>query len=142
MPLEEFPVKLRLPVLWGHQDLFGHVNNCVHLRWFESARVAYWDHGVRSVMTPNDWGPILANVTCNYRKQINYPDHILVGARMVRLGRTSLTMEHAIYSESSHAIAADGHSVVVVFNYKTQQPAPISDELRAMIEATEGKPLR
>ena len=41
-PLAGFPVTINLPVLWGDQDAFRHVNNIVYLRWFESARIAYW----------------------------------------------------------------------------------------------------
>ncbi len=39
--LAGFPVVLAVPVWWGDQDAFGHVNNTVYLRWFESARIAY-----------------------------------------------------------------------------------------------------
>ncbi len=139
MPLADFPVQVEIPVLWGNQDLFGHVNNCVHIRWFESARVAYWETGMRGLFEGNRWGPILANVTCNYRSQVRYPDTIHVGGKITRIGRTSLTMEHAVYSEQSDSIVADGHSIVVVFNYESQRPTRITKELVAAIEATEGR---
>lgn len=139
MPLTDFPVRVTLPVLWGNQDLFGHVNNAVYMRWFESARVAYWEQGMRRIMQPNDWGPILASVTCHYRLQLNFPDTVHIGARITQLGRTSLTMEHAVFSEQLQKIAADGTSIVVVFNYKSQRPTRISPELQAVIEATEGR---
>ena len=46
--LESFPVVIRFPVHWGDQDAFGHVNNTVPLRWFESARIAlFGDRPVR-----------------------------------------------------------------------------------------------
>ena len=35
-----FPVVIELPVQWGEMDAFGHVNNVVYLRWFESGRIA------------------------------------------------------------------------------------------------------
>ena len=38
---EHFRVLLDWPVQWGDQDLFGHVNNTVYFRWFETARVDY-----------------------------------------------------------------------------------------------------
>ncbi len=137
MPLDDFPVTLRLPVLWGNQDLFGHVNNVVHVRWFESSRVAYWDAEMRETMNSDELGPILVNVSCDYQRQIRYPDTIHVGARIAKIGNTSLTMEHAIFSESTNGIAATGHSIVVMFNYKTQQATPISPQLREAIERTE-----
>ncbi len=60
MSLEEYPIQLAMPILWGNQDPFGHVNNTVFLRWFESGRVAYWDAGMRRVMEHENLGPILA----------------------------------------------------------------------------------
>lgn len=140
--LAEFPVSIRLPIQWGDQDAFGHVNNTACIRWFESARVAYLDAGgLDHLMSHDHLGPILASITCNYRKQLNYPDIVHIGARVSRFGRSSMTMHHAVYSESLNAIAADGDSVVVVFNYNLQRPVRIPEEIRAAMERLEGKPL-
>lgn len=79
MPLTGFPVVVPIPVLWGDQDLFRHVNNTVPIKWFESSRVAYWElPGVREVIVESHLGPILAQVHCNYRHQLRYPDTIQV----------------------------------------------------------------
>ena len=81
--LADFPVVITLPVQWGDQDAFGHVNNVVYFRWYESARIAYLDAaGLGSMMSQEGIGPILASITCNYRKQIKYPDSVHVGARI------------------------------------------------------------
>ena len=37
--LAGWPVILRIPVQWGEMDAYGHVNNTVMFRYFESARV-------------------------------------------------------------------------------------------------------
>ena len=42
-PFPEFAITIELPVLWGDQDAFGHVNNTVPIRWFELARMAYFE---------------------------------------------------------------------------------------------------
>ena len=39
--LTGYPVVTTIPVLWGDQDAFGHVNNLAYLRWAETARVEY-----------------------------------------------------------------------------------------------------
>jgi acyl-CoA thioester hydrolase len=138
MSLSAFPAVVTLPVLWGDQDLFGHVNNTIYIRWFESARVAYWDStGMRDLLLPLSCGPILAAVHCNYRKQLKYPDTIQVGASVRQLGRTSLKIEHQVYSEQRKEVVADGESIVVVFNYAKQQSEVVSDELRRLIEQVE-----
>ena len=85
------------------------------------------------MMTGEGVGPILAAVTCNYRKQIRFPDTVHIGARTTNIGRTSMTVEHAVFSDSQQGIAAEGESVIVVFDYATQRPIRISDAMRAKL---------
>lgn len=35
------PVQVSIPVAWGEVDAFQHVSDAVHVRWMETARVAY-----------------------------------------------------------------------------------------------------
>ena len=36
-PLAGFPVVVDIPVAWGEMDAFGHVNNVMYFRYFETA---------------------------------------------------------------------------------------------------------
>jgi len=138
--LRDFPTVIRLPIHWGDQDAFGHVNNTIPIRWFESSRIAYLEQGCSEMMNRSQqMGPILASITCNYRRQLHFPDSVRVGARVSRLGRSSLTMDHLVYSDSQQEVTADGSSVIVVFNYETNRPTRIPDEVRAAIEQLEGR---
>jgi acyl-CoA thioester hydrolase len=138
--LADYPVVVTLPVQWGDQDAFGHVNNTVYLRWFETVRIVYGDKvGLAMNRDGAKIAPILAAITCNYRKQIKFPDTIHVGARITKFGRTSLIMEYAVFSDAHQAIAADGDSTLVVFDYTANRPRPIPAELRKAVEQLEGK---
>ncbi|HUG68182.1 MAG TPA: thioesterase family protein [Pirellulaceae bacterium] len=135
-PLTDYPVVITLPLQWGDQDAFGHVNNTVPIRWFESARVAYLEQSVMSqLMKTGGLGPILASVTCNYRRQLHYPDRVSIGARISKIGRSSLIMEHVVYSDKLAAVAADGTSTVVIFDYEANRPTRIPDDLRQAFES-------
>lgn len=138
-PLAHFPTVIALPVQWGDQDAFLHVNNTVYLRWCESARIAYLDNvGLSELMEREKIGPILAAITCNYRRPVTYPDTIRCGARISRLGRSSLTMEHRVFSEGEQCLVADALSTLVVFDYNRQISQPIPDDIRRKIEEFEG----
>ena len=133
-PLADFPVVVTLPILWGDQDAFGHVNNVRHIRWFESSRVAYLEQsGLAHLMTPGGTAPILVSITCNYRRQLLYPDTVRIGARVAEMGRTSKVLEHLIFSDQHQAIAADGQSTLVLFDFQAQRPVRISEELRTTL---------
>ncbi|MGI8979091.1 MAG: acyl-CoA thioesterase [Pirellulaceae bacterium] len=138
--LKDYPIILTLPILWGDQDAFGHVNNVVYFRWCESARVAYLnDTGLQALMSQANLGPILASIKCDYLRQLNYPDTVRVGARITRLGTKSVSMEHAIFSDSLQAIAAKSDSVVVLFDYGQQKSCVIPADVRDKIAAVEGR---
>jgi acyl-CoA thioester hydrolase len=131
-PLPDYAVTIEVPILWGDQDAFGHVNNTVPIRWFETARIVCLERcGMLALMRASGVGPILAAVSCNFRLQLHYPDTVHVGVRISRVGGSSFTMEHAVYSVGQQAIAADGNSTLVVFDYQTNRPRRISDDLRA-----------
>jgi len=138
--LAGFPVIIVMPVQWGDQDAFGHVNNTVYLRWFESARIAYGERmGLSAMMATHKIGPILAAIRCSYLRQLNYPDTVRIGARITRIGRSSMVMEHKVESDATGVIVAEGDSTIVVFNYATNRPTPVTDELRSAVNQLEGK---
>jgi acyl-CoA thioester hydrolase len=138
--LAGYPVVIVQPVQWGEQDALGHVNNVAYFRWYESARIAYFlKIGLMEMHKHERIGPILASVANDYRRQVNYPDTVHVGVRVTRIGRSSLDMEHAIFSQNDDALVAEGRSTLVVFDYQTNKSHPVPARIRHAIEGLEGK---
>jgi acyl-CoA thioester hydrolase len=136
----DFPVWISLAIQWGDQDAFGHVNNTVYLRWFESARIAYGRKiALGDLEEGKRVGPILAAISCQYRRQLTFPDTVHIGARITRIGRSSLTMEHRVLSDALQAVAAEGDSTLVTFDYAAQKSTALPADVRARIEALEAK---
>src|SRR6476661_7874682 len=126
------PLVITIPVQWGDQDLFGHVNNVMYFRWMESARIEYFRvGGLSDMMSRHGSGPILASIKCDFRRQLTYPDTLLVSASVASIGRTSIKMAHRIYSTTQKAVAAEGDSVLVAFDYQSQRPVLVPDDIRA-----------
>jgi acyl-CoA thioester hydrolase len=138
--LAQFPVVVDQPVQWGEQDILGHVNHVAYFRWYESARIAYFlKIGLMDMHKHERIGPILASVSNDYRRQINYPDTVRIGVRVTRIGRSSLDMEHTIVSCNDQVIAAEGRSTLVVFDYQANNSHPVPARIRHAIESLEGK---
>jgi len=137
--LAGFPVVTTIPVVWGDQDAFGHVNNLVYLRWCESVRVEYLVRaGVWVPLPPRGVGPILASIHCDYKRPLNYPDTVHVGARVTRIGNSSMRMEHVVVSHKHDEVAAVVDSTLVMLDYSIGRAAPVSAEIRASIAGIEG----
>ena len=134
--IKDFPVTFSIPVQWGEQDGFGHVNNVVYLRWCETARIYYLERIGLTRERHNGVGPILAHLDCNFRKPVTFPDTVHIGARVTKLGNSSFQMEHAIFSDEL-GLVAEADSTLVVYDYSTGKTSPIPAEVRAAISALE-----
>ena len=123
---KNYPVNIELKVQWGDMDAFNHVNNVMYFRYFESARLAYFERiGVMDKSNNNQVAPILAETSCRYRLPLNYPDTILVGARVIENHSHGFLMEYAIYSQSHKAVSSIGTGRIVMLNYKTHEKVAV-----------------
>ena len=141
MELPKGPVSISLPVLWGDMDAFGHVNNTRYFRWFESARIRYFQAlSMPLELSPNGISLILANTSCDYLLPVTYPDQIDVVASTIKLGRSSCVQEYFVYSEKFKGKpVAKGQGVIVLFDFNKQQPEPLPKDLRESIAQLENK---
>jgi acyl-CoA thioester hydrolase len=140
--LADFPIVVPWPVAWGDQDSYAHVNNTVYFRWIETARVKYLERIEPATAVPGAGvEPILAAIACNYRRQVKYPDTVQIAIRVTRIGRSSITMEHKLWSEAQRAVVADGQATVVAFDYTTNRSCPVPADMRAAIVRLEGRPV-
>jgi len=138
--LAGFPVVVTIPVLWGDQDAFAHVNNLVYLGWCETARVEYMQRaGMWVPLPPQGVGPILASIKCDFKLALNYPDTVHAGARVTRIDNSSLQMEHRIVSHKRDELAALADSTIVMIDYSTGRSSPVTAEIRAKIGEIEGR---
>ena len=48
-------------------------------------------------------------------------------------------MEHKIFSQNDHALAAEGTSTLVVFDFQTNKSHPVPARIRHAIENLEGR---
>ena len=132
----DWPVNVVVPVAWGDMDAFGHVNNTVYLRWFETARMDLFVRlGVLERMERDRVGPILASTRCDFRVPVSYPDEIVARAAISRIGNSSYVMAYEVHSTVHDAVAAEGEGVIVMMSYESGEKVPIDAELRTALEA-------
>ncbi len=136
--LGRYPVKLVLPVQWGEMDAFHHVNNVHYLRWFESARIAYFaaiDIAIGLDGAPR-LRPILARATIDYRAPVTFPDTVTVSATVKSFGTTSFVMGYRLDSQVQQKLVAEGDAVIVLLDAAGAKVA-LTDAVKARIVALE-----
>ncbi len=137
-PLAAFPVQVEIPVAWGEMDAFGHVNNVVYFRYFESARIACFAAlEYIELMRETGIGPILAETSCRFRLPLEYPDTVTVGARVSEIGADGFLMSHIVVSRRHKRVAAEGTGRIVSFDYENKCKAPLQSELRERLARLE-----
>ena len=140
--LLEFPIVITVPVLWGDHDAFGHVNNLVYLRWCETARVEYLRRiGLWPSLPPAGIGPILASISCDYKRPLNFPDTVSIGSRVTRIGNRSFQMQHRVVSDGLGVVAAEVDSTLVVLDYARNQSVLVPPCCRKAIQDLETGPV-
>ena len=136
--LKHCPVVIETPVAWGEMDAFRHLNNTAYFRYFESARIAYFERlNLLEYMEATGVGPILASTSCKFKIPLTYPDTVSVGARVSKIEDDRFTMEYYVVSHKHQKVAAEGVGLIVTFNYKENKKALIPSELKQRIEELE-----
>lgn len=137
--LAPFPVVISLPVVWGEMDAFNHVNNIVYFRYFESARIAYFERLLLlEYQRAHGIGPILGQIGCRFKFPLTYPDTVRVGVRVTEIGADRFVMEHVVVSERHGREAARGEGVAVSYDYAAGRKTALPPEIVARIRALEG----
>lgn len=137
-----YPVAIDVDVAWGEMDAFGHVNNMFYLRYFENARIVWFDRvGIALDPQRHGVGPIIARADVTFRRPLTHPDRLRVEVGCVRLGGSSLTLHHRVWSRSqagddgAPVLAAEGEAVVVLLDYEAGRSVTVDEPTRARIRA-------
>ncbi|MBC7684468.1 MAG: acyl-CoA thioesterase [Bdellovibrionales bacterium] len=127
---------MRMPIRWGDMDVMGHVNNTVYFRYFETARIAWFDQ-IACAPDPGGEGPVIINAHCSFLKQLKYPGDIEVTTLVGPPGRSSFEMVHEIRmvgpDGQTGLLHAEGGAKVVWVNFPAEKSAPLPQEIAALL---------
>ena len=126
---------------WGDNDSYGHLNNAVHYQLFDSVINAWIAEELPGLRQEHGAIGIVAESGCSYFAELHYPDAVLVGLRVERLGTSSVTYGLGLFAVprggEAGPIAAQGRWVHVYVAADTRRPVPIPAPLRALLEAAQ-----
>ena len=125
-----------MPIRWGDMDAMGHVNNTVYFRYFETARIAWFDE-INCGPAPDGEGPVIINANCSFLKQLKYPGEIEVSTLVGPPGRSSFQMTHEIRVVGKDGalspVHAEGGAKIVWVNFPTEKSIPLPAQVLALL---------
>ncbi|KLO32276.1 acyl-CoA thioesterase [Mycobacterium haemophilum] len=138
----DFPVLWPVLTRWADNDMFGHLNNAVYYQLFDTAINAWINTsvGVDPMTTPSLG--IVAESGCRYLSELQFPESLVVGLAVTRLGRSSVTYRLGVFRAApegastrtqAQPITALGHWVHVYVDRTSRKPVPIPDAIRSLL---------
>ncbi len=129
----DFPVLWPVGTRWADNDMFGHLNNAVYYQLFDTAINAWINTttGVDPLSTPSLG--IVAESGCRYFSELHFPESLVVGLAVTRLGRSSVTYRLGVFRAEAQPITALGHWVHVYVDRTSRKPVPIPSAIRSLL---------
>lgn len=132
--IEHYPHQLPLATRWMDNDAYGHVNNVQYYSYFDTAVNRYLiDQGWLDIQQAEVVG-LVVETRCTYHASVAFPDALVVGLRVERLGNSSVRYGIAIFREGEQEAAAEGYFVHVYVDRKTQTPVSLPAGLRRILQ--------
>lgn len=123
---------------WGDSDAMGHINNVLYARYYESARTSYFgDLLDMSFVNKMPTGVILADMKIAYLQQLHHPAEMQIGARVSRLGNSSMQFEAAVFVEGNDQAISTSRATLVWFDYGQNKTLKIPEDIREKINEYE-----
>jgi len=132
--LSEFSFITQMNIEWGDMDALQHVNNVEYFKYFQKARIAYFEkNSSEDLFVESRISTILASTECKFIYPLKYPDAISIGARVDSMADQYFTMKYAVISHKNQKLVAIGGAKVVMFDYDKNMKASVPQEVKKRI---------
>ena len=132
--LSEFSFIIQMNVEWGDMDALQHVNNVEYFKYFQKARIAYFEkNSSEDLFVESRISTILASTECKFIYPLKYPDAISIGARVDSIADQYFTMRYVVISHKNQKLVAIGGAKVVMFDYDRNMKASVPQEVKKRI---------
>ena len=120
---------------WMDNDVYGHVNNVIYYSFFDTVVSGFlFENGLIDYHDGDVIG-LAVESQCSYFAPIAFPDAVTGGMRVERIGTSSVRYQVGIFRNEEDTAAAAGHFTHVYVDADTRRPVPLSDKMRAALEA-------
>jgi len=123
---------------WDDNDVYGHVNNTVHYRWFDTV-VNSWliGNGLLDIERGDPIG-VVVETGCRYAASVAFPEAVDIGLMIARLGNSSVTYQLGVFRTAETAAVAQGYFTQVCVARGNRRPVPLPQEWRERLSTLVG----
>lgn len=118
-------------IRWGDMDALGHVNNIMYFRYFEQARLEWYERQGFASLGTNGEGMLIVDNHAEYLKPMVYPLRITVRMAGHSPGRSSFISTYTLSADS--VLFTRGSSKVVWVDAQAGKSVPLPDSIRQLL---------
>ena len=122
-------------------DAQGVVYYGSYLPYFDRAQVEYHRHLGMLKTESRNHEFVMRAISLDYRAPARFDDLLEVFVRTSRIGRTSVTYEHAAYRVDDDLLLVTAQQILVLVEVAGRRPAPVPDWVREKLREFEGDDL-
>ncbi|UJL45498.1 acyl-CoA thioesterase [Virgibacillus sp. NKC19-16] len=121
-------------VRFGETDALGHINNTSYFMYMEETRLDFLQE-LGMEFSSENFSFILASTKCDFIRQGYFGQILEINTKVVKIGRTSITLNTDMVDKESGNMIAKGEATVVYFDVHKQKPAEIPEWFKTRVEA-------
>lgn len=133
---DDYSFHSRDKLRYNDTDKQGHINNAVFATMLETGRVEFLHHHLDLLEQPGT-AIVLARLGLDFLGEIHWPGEVRIGTRIRRIGRSSLSLDQAIFQ--GEACVAKGESTIVQIDQQTRRSSPFSEATLARLHELQAR---
>lgn len=118
---------------WSDNDAYRHVNNVVYYGFFDTAVNRLLIEAGALDLEQSPAVGLVVETMCRYFAPVSFPDRVVVGLRVSKLGGSSIRYELAVFRNDEPSASAEGHFVHVYVDRASNRPVPVPQAVRAAV---------
>ena len=130
--IDDYPARTSMKLRYSDTDRQGHVNNTVFVTLLEAGRVDLFYDPAAPMAEPGT-SFVIVRLELDYRREMHWPGEILIGTRVLSVGRSSFRMTQGLFQDA--ICVATSESVLVLMDDATRKSTPLSAATVARLES-------
>lgn len=132
----DFEFFYEVKVRFSETDMFGHLNNTVPFTYFEVARIEFFKSKgfMQEWVNPqNETIPVVADLQCDFLKQVFFDERIRVYVKAASIGSSSVDL-HYMGKKENGTVCFTGRGTMVQISKKTGKGVAWNDKMKELLK--------